>query len=347
VKSDQLLPGESAPGNQTFAVGTISFTCGQDLTLSNNFLAWTDASGTTSDRCNTFSQAKKCSDIAPKCGTSPSITIIGPVLPPTPGKVDPTCTVSTGKVTITSATTGYTFSLDGGAFSAYPSGGWTANSGQHCVRSKRTSDGCISTPACITIGGAPANPDKPVVTLQEATICGTRAIPTVTVCSPINGTYTFKQTGETDQTSTYSGSGQVIFNVKPGLSGFRLTVTNTDGCTSGETLCADAVSSCPTSITQQVSLEPQTIQAQTKVTAAPNPFNDKVKFTLKPGISGKGTLDLYNMAGQKIKTVFQGDVKAGQVQNVEYRVPGVQRTNLVYVFTVGNKKVTGQLLNLK
>src|SRR5215203_1872441 len=51
VGSSELLAGESAPGNQTFAVGTITFNCGQNLTLTNNFLKWTDASGETVPRC--------------------------------------------------------------------------------------------------------------------------------------------------------------------------------------------------------------------------------------------------------------------------------------------------------
>jgi hypothetical protein len=67
------------PGNQTFTVGTITFNCNQTLTLTNNFLAWTDASGTTADRCNTFSNATKCADIEPKCGTAASITIRQPL----------------------------------------------------------------------------------------------------------------------------------------------------------------------------------------------------------------------------------------------------------------------------
>ncbi len=350
VKSDETLPGETAPGNQTFAVGTITFSCGQDLTLTNNFLAWTDASGTTADRCNTFSQATKCSDIAPKCGTAASITITGPVVPPTLGKVDPTCTVSTGKVTVTSATTGFTFSLDGGAFETYPTGGWTVGSGQHCVRSKRTSDGCISDPACITIGTVPANPDRPVVTLQEATICGNLTAPTITVSCPIAGTYTLTQTGVAgSQTKTYPADNPVVFTVQAGKQ-FSITVTNTAGCTSAATNCTNyATNSCPT-VNAIAKPEVQTIELtapKPSVIAAPNPFNDRIRFSLQSAVSGQGSLELYNMLGQKIKTVFQGQVEAGKVQTIEYSVPNPQRSNLIYLFRVGDQKVTGKLIGLK
>ena len=44
---------------------------------------------------------------------------------PTVTTVDPTCAVPTGTATVTSATAGLTFSVDGGAFAAYPAGGYT------------------------------------------------------------------------------------------------------------------------------------------------------------------------------------------------------------------------------
>jgi hypothetical protein len=81
--------------------------------------------------------------------------------------------------------------------------------------------------------------------------------------------------------------------------------------------------------------------------AAPNPFNDRVRFTLESAVSGKGSLELYNMLSQKVKTVFQGYIQKGQVQTIEYSVPGTQRTNLFYVFRVGDQKTTGMLIDLK
>ncbi|MEO7801473.1 MAG: hypothetical protein ABIR81_05715, partial [Ginsengibacter sp.] len=153
VGSKQTLPGESAAGNQTFAVGTITFTCGQDLTLTNNYLAWTDAAGNTADRCTEFSKATTCASIAPKCGQAASITITGPVVPPTLGGADPTCTFLTGSITLT-PTTGSTYSFDGAiTYTAYPSGGWTGlTAGSTHTVSEKRSDGCTSPNASRTIG---------------------------------------------------------------------------------------------------------------------------------------------------------------------------------------------------
>ncbi|HEV7332085.1 MAG TPA: hypothetical protein VGN63_13705 [Flavisolibacter sp.] len=350
VKSDELLDGEDAPGNQTFAVGTITFECGQDLTLSNNFLAWTDASGETVPRCGIYAAATKCSDIAPKCGTATSITIVGPLGPPTLEKVDPTCTLSTGTIRVTSATAGLKFSLDGGDFTDYPPGGWSGlSSGEHCVRAQNAD--CTSEPACKTIGGAPANPDRPVVTLQEASICGTLTTPTVTVSCPVNGIYKLTQPGEQLQQKTYTGSESLVFPVKPGI-GFSITVT-TDGCISDPTNCDNYdENSCPgASVAKPGNIQEQNITLQKKslptVNTAPNPFNDRIRFTLKSEVSGRGSLEVYNTLGQRVKTVFQGQVTAGQVQTVEYAVPVQQRSNLIYIFRVGNEQTTGKLIGPK
>jgi hypothetical protein len=116
VKSSDQTP--DGLGNQTFTVGTITFSCGQNLTLTNNYLAWTDASGTTTDRCNTFSQAKVCADIAPKCGTAASITIVQPLS--APSSQTASCSNSaTGSVTVTpvGGTSPYNITIGGTLYS--------------------------------------------------------------------------------------------------------------------------------------------------------------------------------------------------------------------------------------
>jgi hypothetical protein len=44
---------------------------------------------------------------------------------PTLAVTQPTCAVATGTITITSPTAGLTFSVNGGAYAAYPAGGYT------------------------------------------------------------------------------------------------------------------------------------------------------------------------------------------------------------------------------
>lgn len=135
------------------------------------------------------------------------------------------------------------------------------------------------------------------------------------------------------------------------VSGYK--VKNGFGCVTTVS-CSDVVMACapPVSlnnqqqrtISQKVVLEGKPV---TQVRAAPNPFSDKVRFQLESASSGYGILELYNLNGQKVRTVFQGYVQSGKAQMVDFLVPGYLKTSLVYVFRVGDQQVTGKLIGLK
>jgi hypothetical protein len=80
------------------------------------------------------------------------------------------------------------------------------------------------------------------------------------------------------------------------------------------------------------------------VGAFPNPYNDRVVFTIQSHVSGRGVLEVYNLKGQKVQTVFDGNVFAGMSQTIQYLVPVQNRTTLMYRFTVGGKQVSGKLI---
>ena len=85
-----------------------------------------------------------------------------------------------------------------------------------------------------------------------------------------------------------------------------------------------------------------------RVTAYPNPFVEQVNFTIVSPVSGKASLEIYKMFGQKIQTVYEGYLNAGKTQVVEFR-PNVTMVagTLIYKVTVGGKQVTGRVMNLK
>jgi hypothetical protein len=124
-----------------------------------------------------------------------------------------------------------------------------------------------------------------------------------------------------------------------------------DAINNGFDECRLFLSYCPDEApTTKVSVSPS-MEAQTSnklaVAAFPNPFNDKVRFEIKSTVSGPATLEVYNMFGQKVKTVFKGNVFAGKGERVEFNVPPIQRTNLFYVLRVGANQVAGKLISAK
>jgi hypothetical protein len=81
------------------------------------------------------------------------------------------------------------------------------------------------------------------------------------------------------------------------------------------------------------------------VLAYPNPYFDRVSFKITSSVSGQGSLEVYNLLGQKVNTVFQGHVIAGMTKTIEYAVPAAHRTPMIYIFRVGDKMQTGKLLH--
>lgn len=94
---------------------------------------------------------------------------------------------------------------------------------------------------------------------------------------------------------------------------------------------------------ETTSSSPESV-TQLKVAAYPNPFVDVVRFTIQSDVSGQARLDILNMMGQKIATVYSGFIVANQSKQVEYRSATKVQQNLIYIFTIGGKQVTGKLL---
>lgn len=96
----------------------------------------------------------------------------------------------------------------------------------------------------------------------------------------------------------------------------------------------------------QRDLQEATITSLT-VSAFPNPFTDKVRFTIQAPSAGKATLEVYNMLGQKVGVPFEGNLSANETRNVEYAAPLNNRTNLIYMLRMNGKQVTGKLMSTK
>ena len=79
------------------------------------------------------------------------------------------------------------------------------------------------------------------------------------------------------------------------------------------------------------------------VQAIPNPFNDRVKFVVTSPQAGYGTLEVMNMLGQKVKTVYQGQIQAGG-QSFEMSLPSGRFTSLFYILRINGKQITGKLI---
>jgi hypothetical protein len=141
--------------------------------------------------------------------------------------------------------------------------------------------------------------------------------------------------------ATYTFGMSVGGTAVPGSTG---SIKVTVGCTDNTPLPTGA---CPL---LSKPANPEFVQATTvtklAVSAYPNPFTDKVQFNIVSPVSGKASLDVYNVMGQKVGNVYNGYLHAGRSQVIDYNVAGA-KGSLIYTLKVGDKQVNGKVIHLK
>jgi hypothetical protein len=293
------------------------------------------------------------------CRTTKSVVITQPAAALALGtctKTDATCTtggsVTAGAVTNSVGTVEYTWrnaqnTVVGttSSVSDLPAGTYTLT----------VEDDCSFQTCSVTIS-APGAIDPPTVELTQPTLCGTMGSATITSPAP----------GPDVEFSIDDGANWQSSNVFPNLgigsvTGVRVKIGDCisnaatlpgNDCAPQERMASSPASVRPAVITGKADnsiAAPAKAQTEilngTTVNAFPNPFNDRVKFVVTVPNSGYGTLELMNIQGQKIKTIYSGQiVKGGQVFEME--VPALRNNTMIYVFRMGGKQITGKLVQL-
>jgi hypothetical protein len=79
----------------------------------------------------------------------------------------------------------------------------------------------------------------------------------------------------------------------------------------------------------------------------PNPFTTKTNIQFTASESGRAIVELYNIAGRRIRTLFSANVVQGEVYNASFG--GALLPGGVYVYTISNgkQKQTGRIIKLE
>jgi hypothetical protein len=283
-------------------------------------------------------------DVTKRCTTSKTGIIFQPdaVSAPNATVTSPGCGESTGSATVTSAASGVTYTLEqsGVVIKTANSSGVFSGVAPGTYDLVATKGECTATnDDGVVVQSPPSNPTFSVCIVQP-TLCTAGSL---TITASGGGSFQYSINGGT----TYSAVGANTFNNLKSGDVTSVKVKNGAGCFSGAITCANLVSSCPEdrpariSNTQQI----ESTESTTTVKAYPNPFSDRVKFMVTSSVAGNGNLEVYNMMGQKVKTVYQGYIAKG-TQTFELSLPNQSVGNLVYVLRVGDKKMTGKILQI-
>ncbi|OQP68594.1 T9SS type A sorting domain-containing protein [Niastella populi] len=217
----------------------------------------------------------------------------------------------------------------------------------YTVTKTNTSSGCSNTDN-VTVTVNTNAPDAPGVCIVQPSLCGP-ATGSVTITSPLGANYEYSiDNGDSWQSSA------VFNNVAAGsVTGIKVKQLSS-GCISSAANCD--ISDCSqsgarlitTTTTQnETQPSPTTLRTgQTTIKAFPNPFSDNVKFVVNAAEGGYGSLEVFNLLGQKVKTVYQGRIQPG-ANMFQASLPSMKAARLIYILRMGDKKLTGKLLQLK
>ncbi len=154
------------------------------------------------------------------CSNTGTVTVNPPSSAPAPilSTVPPTCTTSTGSITVTSPVgSGYNYSLDGTIFQTTTL--FTNLSPSTYTVTVKDGNGCTNT-GTATINAQPTVP-VPTLTLTQPTCI--QPTGSITIASPTGAIYTYSIDGINFQTGTS------FTNLAP--SNYSITAKNTSGCT--------------------------------------------------------------------------------------------------------------------
>ncbi|OIN56258.1 Ig-like domain-containing protein [Arsenicibacter rosenii] len=265
--------------------------------------------------------------LASGCESGPvSVTLNGaPAVPsaPTASVVQPTCSLSTGTMTVTAPASGVEYSFDNGA--SYQSGSSKSGlaSGVYLVKVRTLASGCESGPVSVTVNGAPDGPFTPTVDVVQPTC--SLSTGTMTVTAPASGVeYSFDNGASYQSGSSKSGLASGVYLVK--------VRSLASGCESGPVSVtvngAPAVPSAPTASVVQptCSVPTGTITIITSQTGVDYSFDNGTSY--QSGNSKSGLASGVYLV--KVRTLASG-CESGPVSVTVNGAPAVPSTPTVDV----------------
>ncbi len=124
------------------------------------------------------------------------------------------------------------------------------------------------------------------------------------------------------------------------------TFTVTDSSTPMQTCtCTAKVTSTVKSAEIATGIVPDVEYASLKV--YPNPFSSELRFEFESPETANARIDLYDMTGRKVKTIFEQPVEGGVLYNAEFKPDAVVSGMYFYRITLGEAVFNGKVLYKK
>jgi hypothetical protein len=76
----------------------------------------------------------------------------------------------------------------------------------------------------------------------------------------------------------------------------------------------------------------------------PNPFVDRLHFEFTSESDSRALLEIYSVQGSKIATLFDDQVRAGEMYKLDYRLPSLTTGMVLYKLNIGGQLFNGKLI---
>jgi hypothetical protein len=172
----------------------------------------------------------------------------------------------------------------------------------------------------------------------------------VTNLTPANYTLSGKLSGDVVSISNTTGN----YNNRNVGTGKQVTVTNLvlTGANANKYILSNTTvsgnigiitASALASKAAEVVTTIQTIQP-VSINAYPNPFTEKLVLEFSSPVSTHATLEIFNIAGSRLEILFDKEIKAGEMNEVDYFPNLVSSQVVLYHLTIGRKTYVGKMI---
>jgi hypothetical protein len=102
---------------------------------------------------------------------------------------------------------------------------------------------------------------------------------------------------------------------------------------------SSASTSVSGTVSKSIETQSQAIDGEPALKVFPNPFTDHLYFELQWPSNAKARIELYNLGGNKIATVYSGDIEAGMAYRFDYTPENIISGMLIYHLIIGDKVI--------
>ncbi|RIJ47207.1 T9SS C-terminal target domain-containing protein [Maribellus luteus] len=173
--------------------------------------------------------------------------------------------------------------------------------------------------------------------------------------SPLHVTMTDPDFGEIDAgdemigITYFNSAGGIWFSSNYSLDGNEITKeqflnvgtieVKTDGTTSGESTPKPGKNK-----SAEIATSSQTIVTETQLSVYPNPFSEQARFEFVSPVAAQARIDVYDMAGRMVQTIYDGFVEENTVYNAEFKPENQVSGMYFYKMKVGDSVFNGKLI---